>query len=217
MSGFTSTPLRRSLRMAGCLLLSALPAACSSGPPPPTASGPSHTVRIEESRRDKDAFFATGEESPLPAAQRSSFRGLTYFPIDASYNVPARLAEERNAEPVIIELATSRNTVDRLARVGTITFRLGGSSYTLTAFAAAADGLTRLFVPFGDQTNRQETYGGGRYLNLTRTPTGLYDLDFNLAYNPYCVYDVNYTCPLPPAENRLAVPIRAGEQMPAAP
>jgi uncharacterized protein (DUF1684 family) len=210
------TARSRQLRplLLACLLLGLVSAACSSGPPPPMSTGPSHTERVEQTRRDKDEFFRTGAESPLPESQRATFAGLTYFPIDAAYNVPARLVEERTAEPVIIELATSRNTVDRLARVGTISFRLGGTGHTLTAFATAADGLTRLFVPFGDQTNRKETYGGGRYLNLTRTPTGLYDLDFNVAYNPYCVYDVNYTCPLPPAENRLAVAISAGERMP---
>jgi uncharacterized protein (DUF1684 family) len=191
-----------------------LAAACSSGPPPPAATGRSHTERIEQTRADKDEAFRLSADSPIPQAQRATFRGLAYFPIDASYSVPASIAEERSVDPVIIELATSRNTVDRLERVGTITFRLAGNRYSLTAFATAEDGLNRLFVPFGDLTNRQETYGGGRYLNLTRTATGLYDLDFNTAFNPYCVYDVNYTCPLPPAENRLQIAIRAGERMP---
>lgn len=191
-----------------------LAAACSSGPPPPATTGPSHTERVEQNRAAKDEAFRLSADSPIPEAQRATFTGLTYFPIDASYSVPASIAAERSAEPVIIELATSRNTVDRLERVGTITFRLAGTRHSLTAFATAEDGLNRLFVPFGDLTNRHETYGGGRYLNLTRTATGLYDLDFNAAFNPYCVYDVNYTCPLPPAENRLQVAIRAGERMP---
>jgi uncharacterized protein (DUF1684 family) len=190
-------------------------AACTSGPPPPVAStGQPHTERVQESRAAKDEAFRYSDESPIPADQRATFPGLNYFPIDTAYNVPASLAEDRGAEPVIIELATSRDTIDRLARVGTLTFRLGGQTHQLTAFAAAADGLDRLFVPFGDTTNREETYGGGRYLNLTRTPTGLYDLDFNMAYNPNCVYDARWTCPLPPPENRLSVPIRAGERLP---
>jgi uncharacterized protein (DUF1684 family) len=190
-------------------------AACTSGPPPPVAStGQSHTERVQESRAAKDEAFRYSDESPIPADQRATFPGLNYFPIDTAYNVPASLAEDRGAEPVLIELATSRDTIDRLARVGTLTFRLGGQTHQLTAFAAAADGLDRLFVPFGDTTNREETYGGGRYLNLTRTPTGLYDLDFNMAYNPNCVYDARWTCPLPPPENRLSVPIRAGERLP---
>jgi uncharacterized protein (DUF1684 family) len=211
----THAGFRRYLRVC---LLAAMPVgltvACTSGPAPPAAGGLSHTARIEQSRAAKDEVFRLSSESPIPEAQRAAFTGLNYFPINAAYNVPASIVEDRSAEPVIIELATSQNTIDRLARVGTITFRLGERSYSLTAFATAADGLTRLFVPFGDQTNREETYGGGRYLNLTRTATGLYDLDFNMAYNPNCVYDVKWTCPLPPPENRLPVAIRAGERMP---
>lgn len=188
--------------------------ACTSGPPPPATSGLSHAERVQQNRAAKDEAFRLSDESPIPEAERATFAGLDYFPTDSAYNVPASIVEDRSAEPVIIELATSRNTVDRLARVGTITFRLNGLTYSLTAFAAAADGLDRLFVPFGDLTNKEETYGGGRYLNLDRTPTGLYDLDFNMAYNPNCVYDVRWTCPLPPPENRLQVAIRAGERMP---
>lgn len=196
------------------LLLGAGAAACTSGPPPPANSALAHEDSVEQHRRQRDEAFRFSDDSPIPAADRATFAGLAYFPISATYKVPANLTEDRTADPVIIELTTSQDTVDRLARVGTITFRLDGESRSLTAFATAADGLDRLFVPFGDQTNREETYGGGRYLNLTRTTTGLYDLDFNLAYNPNCVYDVRWVCPLPPPENRLPVAIRAGERMP---
>lgn len=209
-----STSSRRGPRAWAPAVVLVLAAACSSGPPPPVTAGPSHAERVQQSRAAKDQAFRLSDESPLPEDQRPTFTGLNYFDIDTAYNVPASIAEDRAAEPVIIELATSRNTIDRLARVGTLTFRLNGQTYALTAFAAAADGLDRLFVPFGDQTNRHETYGGGRYLNLTRTPTGLYDLDFNMAYHPNCVYDVRWTCPLPPPENRLQIAIRAGEQLP---
>jgi hypothetical protein len=68
-------------------------------------------------------------------------------------------------------------------------------------------------VPFGDLTNGTETYKGGRYLDLDRTPTGLYDLDFNRAYHPFCVYDPSYVCPVPPRENRMTVAIKAGERL----
>ncbi len=75
------------------------------------------------------------------------------------------------------------------------------------------EGPTRLFVPFRDLTSGNETYGGGRYLDLDRTSTGLYDLDFNRAYHPYCVYNPEYDCPVPPADNRLAFAVRAGERL----
>lgn len=215
MTGNHMTAVRRSawrasLSLVGCLAIGA----CTSGPPPPTSAGPSHGDRVREDRAAKDQAFKLSPDSPIPEAEREAFTGLNYFPIDSAYAVPANLATDRTGEPVIIELATSRDTIDRLTRVGTITFRLGGTSYNLTAFAAGAEELNRLFVPFGDLTNRHETYGGGRYLNLTRTPTGLYDLDFNMAYNPNCVYDTRWTCPLPPPENRLQIEVRAGERLP---
>ena len=164
-----------------------LAVACSSGPPAPAATASSLADRVARDRAEKDEAFRLSDASPIPQAQRATFPGLLYFPVDPSYNVPASIEEDRSRDPEIIELATSRDSFDRLARVGTITFRLAGATYTLTAFATAEEGLNRLFVPFGDLTNRHETYGGGRYLNLDRTATGLYDLDFNMAYNPYCV------------------------------
>ena len=86
---------------------------------------------------------------------------------------------------------------------------------TLTAFAEATDTtLLRLFVPFGDPTNQGETYRAGRYLDLDRTPTGLYDLDFNRAYHPFCLFNTSYECPIPPRENQLKVFVRAGERLP---
>jgi uncharacterized protein (DUF1684 family) len=73
--------------------------------------------------------------------------------------------------------------------------------------------MERLFVPFADLTSGEDTYKGGRYLDLDRTATGLYDLDFNLAYHPYCVFNPSYDCPVPPRENRLLVAIRVGEKL----
>ena len=73
--------------------------------------------------------------------------------------------------------------------------------------------MTRLFVPFSDLTSGTETYAAGRYLDLDPTNTGLYEIDFNRAYNPYCAYNESYDCPYPPSSNRLKIPIRAGERM----
>lgn len=166
-------------------------------------------------RRAKDAFFKNDSDSPIPFNQRSRFAALVYFPVDPAYQVPASLQQERVDPPVEMILATSKNVPRRVVKVGTLQFTIAGTKLTLSAFAGE-EGLARLFVPFGDLTNRQETYGGGRYMDLDRTATGLYDLDFNQAYNPYCVYNINYECPVPPPENRLSVAIRAGERMPDA-
>lgn len=92
-------------------------------------------------------------------------------------------------------------------------FGLGDSRFQLTVFKSAEDPFTRsLFVPFSDQTSGSETYGSGRYLDIEEQGGDSYELDFNLAYNPYCAYNEEYTCPIPPKENRLPVRIAAGEK-----
>lgn len=190
----------------------ALLSACTSGPGP--VNGQPYEQQVLAWREAKDASFRR-EGSPLPAERRATFTGLSYYPIDPSYHVPARLIDDRAGPPVIIELQTSTNQRRRMRRVGTLAFSLGETPYTLSAFADEDDRvMARLFVPFGDLTSTlDETYKGGRYLDLDRTPTGLYDLDFNRAYHPFCVFSSDYDCPVPPRENRLAVAIRAGEKL----
>ena len=103
-----------------------------------------------------------------------------------------------------------------MRRIGAWPSRSNGQPLTLTAFTEASDTtLQRLFVPFGDLTNKNETYRAGRYLDLERTATGLYDLDFNRAYHPFCLFNTTYECPIPPRENHLQVPVRAGERLSA--
>lgn len=188
--------------------------ACTSGPPPPVDARP-YEDQIQSFRAEKDLYFRTAPESPLLPEDRAAFRGLPYYPIDSALRVPAFLTEERSNPPVLIDLQTSGVQPDRMRKVGTLGFTIDGVRHTLTAFAPAdARTVRRLFVPFSDETAGMETYKGGRYLDLDRTPTGLYDLDFNRAYHPNCVYNVSWVCPIPPRENRLPVPIRAGERLP---
>jgi uncharacterized protein (DUF1684 family) len=186
--------------LAGCIGL----AACS----PPQRP---YDEEIAAWRADKDALMRS-EQSPLLPDQRSGFPPLLYYPVDEAFRVAAALKVVRGED--IMEMSTSTGTRRRMRRIGTLGFTLQGEPMTLTAFTEAADTtLLRLFVPFADPTNQSETYRGGRYLDLDRTPTGLYDLDFNRAYHPYCVFNATYECPIPPRENRLAVPIRAGERL----
>jgi uncharacterized protein (DUF1684 family) len=184
-------------------LAAAFTAAACSGPP-------SYPDEIAAWRTDKDAYMRSGE-SPVPAAQRAAFAPLPYYPIDEQYNVPAGLKVLRGED--IIEMSTSSGKPRRMRRIGTLAFTLKGQPQTLTAFAEADDtSLRRLFVPFGDLTNGLETYQGGRYLDLDLRGSGVYELDFNRAYHPFCVFNPSYECPIPPRENRLQVPIKAGER-----
>lgn len=185
--------------------------ACASGVLACSAAPQSYPEEIAAHRAEVDAFMRGSSDSPIPEAQRASFQPLPYYPIDEQYRVPAALREARGDE--VIEMSTSSGKPRRMRRVGTLAFTLKGQPLTLTAFAEADDTqLRRLFVPFGDLTNGMATYQGGRYLDLDLKGSGVYDLDFNRAYHPYCVFNPQYECPVPPRENRLAVPIQAGER-----
>jgi uncharacterized protein (DUF1684 family) len=189
------------------VLVSLMAAGCGAPPPLPYAQ------QIQEHRTAKDAAFASGPpDSPVPAADRAKFLPLAYFPIDEGYHVPAKLAPAPGE--IELEMPTSTGQRRQMRRAGQLRFSVKGQSLTLTAFVEANDtAMQRLFVPFADTTNGTETYFGGRYLDLDRTATGLYDLDFNRAYHPYCVYNPQYDCPYPPRENRLPTPIRSGERL----
>ena len=182
-------------------------AACSHAPA-------SYTDQIAAWHAEKDRFMRGSSESPIPADKRATFPPLTYFATDPSYRVPAAL---QPAPPgPAVEMPTSTGQRRKMRRVGTLAFTLKGQPLSLGAFVEAdQQDMNRLFVPFGDITNGVETYQGGRYLELDRTPTGLYDLDFNRAFHPFCLFNSSYDCPYPPAESRLKVPIRAGEKLAA--
>jgi uncharacterized protein len=171
----------------------------------------SHETRVERHRETKDAFLARAADSPILPEDREQFLPLGYFPVDDSYNVAAVLAPSER-EPAI-EMPTSTGLRRQMRRAGTLRFSLKGEPMSLTAFVEANDtAFARLFVPFADLTNGTETYAAGRYLDLDRTATGIYELDFNLAYHPYCYYNELFDCPFPPPENRLRTPVRAGER-----
>ena len=171
-----------------------------------------YTAKIAAIRAAKDESFKSDPDSPVPAAKKTSLIPLAYFPIDESYAVPASL--EPAADRTRIQVPTSTGKIRDIERIGTLKFSLKGQTLRLTAFHdLESREVRRLFVPFTDLTSGTETYQAGRYMELDPTPTGIYVVDFNVAYNPYCYYSPEYDCPYPPKENRLEVPIRAGEKM----
>ena len=190
-------------------------ASCTSGPQLDNAP---YVAQIQKDRADKDVFFRSGD-GPLTPESRATFKGLSYFAIDPAYQVPARLEVDTVDRSTILELDTSKHVKRRVRRIGKLHFTLAlqnsaPASYELTAFVEVdSPDATRLFVPFTDVTSGNETYGGGRYLELNKTATGLYDLDFNRAYHPFCVFNPGFECPVPPRENRLITAIRAGEKL----
>ena len=168
--------------------------------------------------RDLQAFRAAKDQaflepdSPVPADKRAAMLPLAYFAPSLAYRVPAIL--RRSTERVTIEMPTSTGLRRNMRHVGTLEFSVRGEALTLGAFVEeAASDLNRLFVPFMDLTSGSDTYPAGRYLDLDLTRTGIYVIDFNRAYNPYCYYNPTYDCPYPPRANRLQTPIRAGEKV----
>jgi uncharacterized protein len=195
-------------RTALAALLVLAPAACSNKPP----EDKGYVDRVAADRADKDASLAGSADSPIPPDRRGDILPLAYFPIDPDYNVPAGLKPSN--DPTVVEMPTSTGTQRQMRRVGTLEFTLKGQPLKLTAFVeVGAPNLDHLFVPFNDLTSGTETYPGGRYIDLARNATGIYEIDFNRAYHPYCYYNPTWECPYPPPENRLKVPIRAGEKL----
>jgi uncharacterized protein (DUF1684 family) len=182
----------------------------------PSTAGLPWADQIAADRAEKDRSFREGPESPLLPERKGPFTGLSYFSIDESYRVPASLAVAPEDARAIVKMPTSTGQMRDMVRVGRLAFTLKGQALQLSAFVEAGEArVDSLFVPFSDLTTGRETYAGGRYLDLTRSPSGVYDLDFNRAYHPYCVYNATYDCPYPPPENRLPVAVRAGERLPS--
>jgi uncharacterized protein (DUF1684 family) len=169
---------------------------------------------VQAFRADKDEYFRTSPGSPLPAAERGDFGGLPYFPVDEALRFE-RLTLEQYAgkEPTSFEIPTSDGKLKPAQRAGTFRFEVHGVPSSLTAYTFAGESAESVFVPFLDGTSGRESYGAGRYLDLDREADGTYTIDFNLAYHPSCVYDIKFSCPLTPAENRLPVRIEAGERL----
>lgn len=158
-------------------------------------------------RAEKDEFFAQDWQSPLTRAQKANFEGLAYFPENSSLRFDASL--ERFPEQEEIQMQTSTGDVQTYQRFGRFTFQVDGQEAELTIFQDS----NGYFLPFVDSLAGEETYPAGRYLEPDPLPNGKFRIDFNLAYNPYCAYNDQWSCPLTPFENRLKVPIRAGEMI----
>ena len=159
----------------------------------------------------RDSLFQSADSPLLPPA-RTSFDGLPYFPYDSTLAVAAALVPTLSRDTV--RFPTTTGELRPMITAGHLAFEAGGVARRLEAFETLDGGPPRLFVPFRDATSGRETYGGGRYLDLDLEPTGRYALDLNRAYHPYCVYDASFSCPLPPPENRLELPVTAGERLP---
>jgi uncharacterized protein (DUF1684 family) len=162
---------------------------------------------LNEFRKMKDDFFAQDGQSPLTPGQKKVFRGLKYFPPNPDLNLEVTV--EEFPEKQQIEMQTSTGDVQAYERYGKFSFEVEGVPVELTIYYNE----TGYFLPFVDSLASKETYPAGRYLEPESLGKNRFRVDFNLAYNPYCAYNDYWSCPLTPFENRLKIPIRAGEKL----
>ncbi len=163
--------------------------------------------QLEDLRREKDIFFQESHHSPLLPEQQAKFNGLNYFPENTELRLKVDI--ERFPEGEQIQIQTNTGDIQTYTRFGRFSFEVEGEQAELTVF----ENEHGYFMPFADSLAGEETYGAGRYLEPSRLPDGRFEVDFNNSYNPYCAYNEMWSCPLTPPENRLKVPIRAGEKV----
>lgn len=172
-----------------------------------------YQVEVLTWQSELNAEFANPEDSPLEKKAFKKFEGLDYFPISEKYRVVARFEHTPFAKPFTMPTTTKRQPV--YVQYGIAHFTLDSQSVNFPVYQnielREIEGYEDyLFAPFTDLTNGAESYGGGRYLDLKLPEGDSIILDFNKAYNPYCAYNGKYSCPIPPAENDLALRIEAG-------
>lgn len=171
-------------------------------------------VYVENIQKERDRqykFLRFNIDSPLEEEQRKEFKELDYYPIDINYRVRAKLVPVEDRKMIVLPMTDGSG--EKYLKHSFAEFELNGKKHRLLLLQAAKEPDKRVFfLAFADATSGEETYGGGRYINLRQDAKNSISIDFNLAYNPYCAYNPDFACPLPPQENILELPIRAGEK-----
>lgn len=174
-------------------------------------SSADYIERLEQERKDKNGFMLS-LSSPLLEEDKQDFKGLNFYPIDEKYKVKARLEKSSNKQPIFIESTTGEQL--KYIPFAKATFELEGSEHTVMLYQDWEEkDPNKLSLMFADETSALETYGGGRYLDVMYRNTNSVVIDFNNAYNPYCHFNPEFSCPIPPRENILDIPIKAGEKI----
>lgn len=170
--------------------------------------------QIKKFQQDLNKEYLDPKETPLRGDNLKNFKAHPFFPIDLKYRVKAKFIKTKNPQP--FDLPTSSGKTKSYREYGKATFILDGKTYVLTIYQSLdliklKKYKDHLFLPFRDATNNKETYGGGKYMDLKIPQNDTIILDFNQSYQPYCAYNAyDYSCPIVPEENKLAVEIRAG-------
>lgn len=174
----------------------------------------SQIAEIKKFQEELNAEYKNPKETPLRGDNFTNFKEHPFFPINLKYRVKAKLVKTENPKP--FEIQTSSGKTKTYQEYGKATFRIFGKPYTLTLYQSLSllqdpDYQDYLFLPFRDDTNGKETYGGGKYMDLKIQEGNKIILDFNKSYQPFCAYNAyDYSCPIVPEENSLPIRIEAG-------
>ncbi len=169
---------------------------------------------IKKFQNNLNKEYLNPKESPLRGDNLTNFKKHPFFPIDLKYRVTAKFSKTEN--PIPFELPTSSGKFKQYQEFGKADFVIDGKSYSLTIYQSLdlmkmEKYKDYLFLPFRDETNSKETYGGGKYMDLRIPKSNKIVLDFNQSYQPFCAYNAfDYNCPIVPEENKLPVRIEAG-------
>ena len=169
------------------------------------SSTPYNSDALLAERIERDAFLREHYASPISDEVRGAYAGADYFDPDGQFSVDGSFTPATDT----VSVPSSSGSASSYRRVGVAHVEVVGRTYDLIVLD---DGDGGAFVPFGDATNGHSTYGGGRYVSVGVPEDGTATVDFNRAVNPYCAYDDEYSCPLPPAGNIIAAAIEAGER-----
>lgn len=170
-----------------------------------------YTERIEKERDRQFRYIKFNIDSPLTSEQKKEFKNLDFYPIDPNFRVRAKMVPVDDKR--ILEIPMTDGSTERYLKHSHAEFELDGKTHRLLLLQAERELDKRnFFLAFADATSGIETYGGGRYINLRQDGKNSILVDFNQAYNPYCAYNPEFACPLPPKENLLDIAIRAGEK-----
>ncbi len=167
---------------------------------------------IMKRRMDIEKFMKLDPDSPFIKKGSVEFKGLTYYDIDPAFRVIANITILEN--PEIFTISMSDGSHEKYYRYASAEFHLTNEPQKLTLLKSEKYwGESWVFLPFYDETSANETYGGGRYLEIGYNGETALPIDFNLSYNPYCAYTDTYACPIPPIENHITVEVKAGEKI----
>lgn len=166
------------------------------------------SISVLNERKQKDETFKELDDSPIK--NKSSFKGLKYFPYASKWKIKFKVEKLKKSAPISIQMTDG--TVEKMIFFAIISFDISGNQVNLHLYQHDNGNF---FLAFKDLTSARETYGGGRYIDIPadQLQDQSIQIDFNQAYFPYCAYDASYACPVPPQNNYLPMRILAGERL----